>query len=423
MPIALIDCNNFYASCEQLFQPRLIGKPVVVLSNNDGCVVARSAEAKAIGIPMGAPWHTLKDLARRHSVISLSSNYALYGDMSARVMRILSHYSPIQEVYSIDECFLGLAGAKPSPTECGRMIHGEIKRLVGLSVGVGLGPTKTLAKFANHCAKKRPEFAGVCPFHELSENDLDRLLAWAPVGEIWGVGGRLAARLQSIGVCTALDLKRCAPSRIRSSFSVTLERTVRELNGEICHGLMAGPSARKQILSSRSFAQLIGDLAPLEEAVASYATKAAEKLRQQGLVTGTVGVFLRTNPFRKDLPQYERGLNTPTNATDDTRLIAQAALKGLRAIYREGFAYQKAGVILTDLVPSGQRQGDLFEDSEQVRKSKALMEAMDKINRSMGRGAVKLLAEGSDPRWAMRSERRTPRYTTRLDELAVVLCR
>ncbi|WP_305045071.1 Y-family DNA polymerase [Geoalkalibacter sp.] len=419
MPIALIDCNNFYASCEQLFQPRLLGRPLVVLSNNDGCVVARSAEAKALGIPMAAPWHTLKELARRHGVVALSSNYTLYADLSARVMRVLSRYSPLQEVYSIDECFLDLSG-DPFPTRTGHAIHQEVRRLTGIGVGVGLATTKTLAKFANHCAKKRPEFSGVCPLLEFSPAEVDQLLAWAPAGEVWGVGGRIATRLEDLGIRTALDLKRAAPARIRSAFSVTLERTVRELNGENCLGLMAGPATRKQILSSRSFGQLITELAPLEEAVAAYASRAAEKLRSQSLVAGTVGVFLKTNPFRADLPQYERGLNLPlTLTTSDTRLIAQGALKGLRAIYRPGFGYHKTGVLLTNLVSAEQRQPDLFEDPLERERSQALMAAMDRINRAMGRGTVKLLAEGSDVRWAMRSENRTPRYTTRLEELAV----
>ena len=418
MPIALVDCNNFYASCEQLFQPQLLGRPLVVLSNNDGCVVARSAEAKALGIPMGAPWHTLKDLARRHGVVAISSNYTLYADLSARVMRILSHYSPVQEVYSIDECFLDLSG-DPSPTRSAHTIHWEVARLTGIGVGVGVAATKTLAKFANHCAKKRPEFAGVCPLFELSPAEINRLLAWAPVGEVWGVGGKITARLGDLGIRTALDLKRAAPARMRSAFSVTLERTVRELNGETCLGLMAGPSTRKQILSSRSFCQLIAELSPLEEAVASHATRAAEKLRRQDLVTGTVGVFLKTNPFRKDQPQYEGGLNMPLPPTSDTRLIAQTALKGLRALYRPGFAYHKAGVLLTDLVLSGQRQADLFEDPVQRDKSQALMKAIDRINAAIGGGTVKLLAEGTSPSWAMRSEKRSSRFTTRLGELPV----
>ena len=419
MSLALIDCNNFYASCEQLFQPRLIGKPVVVLSNNDGCVVARSAEAKALGIPMAAPWHTLTALARRHGIVALSSNYALYGDLSARVMKVLAGFSPAQEVYSIDECFLDLAGAQPSPGACGRRIRDEVRRLVGISVGVGLGPTKTLAKFANHCAKKRPEFAGVCALGELSPAAIDSLLAWAPVSEVWGVGGRLTARLQALGIGTALDLKRAAPGRIRKAFSVTLERTVRELNGEVCLGFTAGPATRRQILSSRSFGQLLTELAPLEEAVTAYASRAAEKLRRQGLLAGSVGAFVQTNAFRADLPQYQRCLHLPLEPTADTRLLAQAALKGLRIIYRPGFAYQKAGVILTELLPQELRQPTLFENSAALSGSQALMAAMDQINRAYGRGTVKLGTEGCDQRWAMRAERRTPRYTTRLEELAV----
>lgn len=419
MPLALIDCNNFYASCEQLFQPRLIGRPVVVLSNNDGCVVARSAEAKALGIPMAAPWHTLTALARRHGIVALSSNYALYGDLSARVMKVLAGFSPTQEVYSIDECFLDLAGAQPSPGDCGRRIRDSVKRLVGISVGVGLGPTKTLAKFANHCAKKRPEFVGVCALGELSPSEIDRLLAWAPVAEVWGVGGRSSAKLQDLGIHTALDLKRAAPGRIRKSFGVTLERTLRELNGEPCYPLAAGPAARKQILSSRSFGQLLTEFAPLEEAVAAYATRAAEKLRRQGLVAGAVGLFVQTNPFRVDLPQYQVARNCTLEPTADTRLLAQAALRLLRNLYRPGFAYQKAGVILTELLPEELRQPTLFEDGAARTRSQALMAAMDHINRAYGRGTVKLGAEGNDPRWAMRSERRTPRYTTRLEELAV----
>jgi DNA polymerase V len=290
---------------------------------------------------------------------------------------------------------------------------------VGISVGVGLGPTKTLAKFANHCAKKRPEFAGVCALGELSPAETDALLAWAPVAEVWGVGGRLTARLQGLGIHTALDLKRSAPGRIRKAFSVTLERTVRELNGEPCYPLAAGPATRKQILSSRSFGQLLTEFAPLEEAITAYATRAAEKLRRQGLVAGSVGVFVQTNPFRADLPQYQGVRHFPLEPTADTRLLAQAALRLLRNLYRPGYAYQKAGVILTELLPKELRQPTLFEDGAALAGSQALMAAMDQINRAYGRGTVKLGAEGSDPRWAMRAERRTPRYTTHLEELAV----
>jgi DNA polymerase V len=419
MSLALIDCNNFYASCEQLFNPALRGSPLVVLSNNDGCVVARSAEAKQLGIAMAAPWHTLKELATRHKVIALSSNYALYGDMSERVMRVLSTFSPVQEVYSIDECFLDLTGAKPSPRACGLKIRHTIYRLLGLPVCVGIASTKTLAKLANHYAKKREAFQGVCDLAELSLGEVDRLLGETPVGEIWGVGTRLAERLSSSGMRNVLELKRAAPTRIRTRFNVSLERTVRELNGERCLALQTSHVQRKQILCSRSFNQLIKVISPLEEAVAAYATRAAEKLRAQRLLTTCVVTFVRTNPFRTDLPQYEKSTSTCLAATNDTRLIAQAALQGLRDIFREGFGYQKAGVILSHLVSDHQRQADLFEQSQNVERSDALMAAMDRINQSMGSGTVKLLAEGCDPRWAMRSQNRSPRYTTRLEEVAV----
>jgi DNA polymerase V len=420
MIFALVDCNNFYASCEQLFQPKLQGRPVVVLSNNDGCVVARSAEAKAIGIPMGEPWHKLKALARLHGIVPLSSNYALYADMSARVMRLLSTYSPIQDVYSVDECFLDLTGNQPTPIDCARKIRYEVKRQIGLPVCVGLGATKTLAKLANHVAKKRMQYEGVFSFHGLQPQEVSVLMASFPVGEVWGVGSKLSARLKAIGITNVRDLKEAHPGTIRRQFNVCLERTVRELSGEICFDLMSGPAERKQIFSSRSFGQLISELAPLEESVAAYASRAAEKLRQQKLLTGEVAVMLRTNPFRTDLPQYQKSYSISITPTDDTRHIAQAAIKLLRTLYRHGFAYQKTGILLTDLTSIYQRQSDLFEDVAGQVRSQALMTAVDRINQMMGRGTIKLLAEGTDQRWAMKAEKRTPRYTTRLDELPVV---
>lgn len=420
MSIALIDCNNFYASCEQLFNPSLLDRPLVVLSNNDGCVVARSAQAKGLGIAMGAPWHTLKDLARRHNVIALSSNYALYGDMSARVMRLLSAYSAIQEVYSIDECFLDLTRVLPSPAACGQRIRRDIDHQLGLPVCVGIAATKTLAKLANHFAKKRILFEGVCALDDLPPTELEVLMAQTPVSDIWGVGGRTAKALAAVGIRSVLDMKRAAPACIRSRFNINLARTVRELNGEVCLALMAGPAQRKQILCSRSFGRLIEELSPLEEAIVAYATRAAEKLREQGLLTACVEAFVRTNPFRADLPQYQQGLGITLAATDDTRLIARAALQGLRAIFRSGYRYQKVGVILSQLQVAGDRQGELFENRYDMERSRSLMSAVDDINRSMGRGTIKLLAEGNDPRWAMRSGNRSPRYTTRLDELPVV---
>ena len=419
MIFALVDCNNFYASCEQLFQPRLQGRPVVVLSNNDGCVVARSAEAKAIGVPMGEPWHKLKALARLHGIVPLSSNYALYADMSARVMRLLSTYSPMQDVYSIDECFLDLTGTQPNPIQCARRIRYEVKRQIGLPVCVGLGPTKTLSKLANHVAKKRLQYEGVFSFHETSAEETCDLMSSILVGEVWGVGSRLSARLNALGITSVFDLKKSHPGTIRKQFNVCLERTVRELSGEVCFGLLAAPAERKQIFSSRSFGHMISELPQLEESVAAYATRAAEKLRQQKLLTSEVGVMLQTNPFRTDLPQYHHSSSVSISPTNDTRLIAKAAIKLLRSLYRPGFVYQKTGILLTDLTSIHQRQSDLFEDVASQERSQALMTAVDRINQMMGRGTIKLLAEGTDQRWAMKAERRTPRYTTRLNEVPV----
>jgi len=415
--LALVDCNNFYASCEQLFDPRLRDRALVVLSNNDGCVVARSAKAKELGVPMGAPWHQMRELARRHQILALSSNYALYADMSARVMEVLCAYSPTQEVYSIDECFLDLTGARPDAETAGRLLRAEVLRLVGLPVSVGLAQTKTLAKLANHFGKKRPEFGGVCPLHALEEPERRRLLASTAAAEVWGVGPRTRRALEGLGIRTALQLAQASPADIRRRFSLTLERTVRELNGEPCHSLMAGPARRKQILSSRSFGSLIGELPPLEEACASFARRAVEKLRDQRLLAGSVTAFLRTNPHREDLPRHFPGLCVPLPPTDDLRPITAAALSALGRIWRPGHAYQKTGVILGDLVPLENRQGELFEDARAPARSSALMEAVDRVNRTFGRGSLKLLAEGSDPRWAMKAGNRSPRYTTRIDEL------
>jgi DNA polymerase V len=251
--------------------------------------------------------------------------------------------------------------------------------------------------------------------------EIAALMISFPVNEVWGVGSRLTARLNAIGIRTVRDLQQAHPATIRRQFSVSLERTVRELSGELCFGLMTSPAERQQIFSSRSFGQLISDLPPLEESVAAYATRAAEKLRTQQLLTSEVGVLLRTNPFRTDLPQYQRSASIAIPPTDDTRLIAQAAIKLLRVIYRTGFAYQKTGILLTDLNSIHNRQPDLFEDTASLARSAALMTAVDRINQMMGRGTIKLLAEGTDQRWAMKAEKRTPRYTTRLDELPVVI--
>lgn len=418
MSFALIDGNNFYVSCERVFNPRLEGKPVVVLSNNDGCVVARSAEVRALGIKMGEPWFKLKDMARKHGILAYSSNYTLYADMSNRMMRVLGSYSPQQEIYSIDECFLGLAGFRKAELPAmGRRIRRQVKQWVGLPVCVGIAPTKTLAKLANHCAKKGlAGDEGVCDFGQMNKAERDDLYGRIAVGEVWGVGRRLTERLAGLGITTVRDLSNADPGMLRREFSVVLERTVMELRGVSCLELEEVAPPKKQIVCSRTFGAYIHTLAELEEAVASYLARAAEKLRRQGSVANGVEVYIRTNPFNESHPQYQQAIVVPlTQATSDTVRLTRAALWGLKRIYRPGFAYQKAGVMLMDLHPANQTQGVLFETASPARP--ALMKVIDQANARWGRGTLKLAAEGVTKPWQMKRERMSPAYTTRWQDL------
>lgn len=427
MPVfALVDCNNFYASCEKLFDPRLAGKPVVVLSNNDGCVVARSAEAKALGVPMGAPWHQLRELARRTGIVAFSSNYALYADMSNRVVEVLGRFSGGLEVYSIDESFLDLSGYH-GLNEGGLFGYGvEIRRRVGqwlgLAVCVGIGASKTLAKLANFCAKKGLAGRdGVCDFTVMSERELNELFEAIPVEEVWGVGRRLSERLREMGIETVRGLRDA--ETIRSRFSVVLERTVRELRGDSCLELEEVVPAKQQIMSSRSFGQYVYALDELREAVASYIARAAEKLRAQDCLAGAVQVHIRTNPFKPREPQYQRSVMAPLpEPTADTRALVGFAVKLLESIFRPGYAYQKAGVMLTELQPFEQRQGTLFGVGSEVEmeRSAALMSAMDQINARWGRGSVRVSAEGVERAWQMRRGHLSPAYTTSWEDLPPV---
>ena len=418
--IALVDCNNFYVSCERLFQPRLEGRPVVVLSNNDGCVVSRSQEVKDLGLKMAVPWFQMKDLARRHNIIALSSNYSLYADISNRVMTLLSRFSPSQEVYSIDESFLELTGIAADHAEHARQIRSSVMRDVGIPVCVGIASSKTLAKLANHVAKKNPRYAGVCDFNRMTDAELDSLLACIDVGATWGVGGRSADRLRDRGIHSALDLKRAAAKQLRSELSVVVERIVAELNGVACLELDQVASAKQQITCSRSFGTLTSRLADLEQAVVAYTTRAAEKLRQQRSLAGGIQVYIRTNPHRQQDPQHQPSMLVPLpEPSDDTRSFCRAALHGLRRIYRTGHAYQKAGVTLTGIIPAAARPHTLFDDLPGRKKSQALMTTLDRINRSMGSGTIRLLGEGTGRPWAMRRQDVSKRYTTEWDELAV----
>jgi DNA polymerase V len=412
--IALIDVNNFYVSCERVFNPKLVGKPIVVLSNNDGCAVARSNEVKALGVPMGAPWFKMKDLAKQHGIIALSSNYALYADMSNRVMSILRQFSPDQEVYSIDESFLDLTSFQSRDlVHYGHQMKNRIMQWTGLPVCVGIGATKTLAKLANHCAKKRPVFNGVCNFNAMAPDELDELLSEIPVSEIWGIGGKLAPRLEALGFKSVYDLKHANQKIMRREFSVVMEKTIRELNGHLGIELEDAPPAKKQILSSRSFGQPVRDYNSLAESITLYISRAAEKLRRQQSLAGSVYVYIRTSPFKPDDPFYSNGMTVSLpSPVADSRQLANVALWALKQLYRPNYNYAKAGVMLSELVPEGKAQMDMFTKTETSIKSSELMKTMDSINRKMGKDAIKLASEGFKKPWKMKQENKSPPYTT-----------
>ena len=417
----LVDVNNFYVSCERAFNPRLANVPVVVLSNNDGCAVARSNEVKALGVKMGAPWFQMKELARQHGIVALSSNYTLYGDMSNRVVSILREFSPDIEVYSIDESFLRVETVDHlygGATAMGQSMRHRIRQWTSLPVCAGFGESKTLAKFANHLAKKNPVFDGVCDLTALTDAQRQQWMAKIEVGEVWGVGRRIATRLQTMGIRSVLDLATVDLKLVRRQFGVVLERTVSELQGTSCLELDDLADPKKQIMASRSFGAMVEDLGELSEAVAWHIDRAAEKLRDQGSVAGAVYVFIQTNRFRQADPQYNPGVVVPlVDVSDDTCTLTTAALNGLRHIYRPGYSYKKCGVMLMELTTKLQRQETLFDDAAARAKSAKLMVAMDAVNSVWGRGTLRTGAAGMSKGWAMRSEIRSPRYTTSWDEL------
>ena len=422
MAIALVDANNFYVSCERVFRPNLEGRPVVVLSNNDGCVVARSAEVKAMGVAMGTPWFQLQKLAKREGIIALSSNYTLYADMSNRMMGILSSFSPIQEVYSIDECFLDLRGFAQDPlSDIGQTARERVRQWVGLPVGVGIAATKTLAKLANHVAKKRPEYAGVCVWDDLSEGDQRRLLQQLPVSEVWGVGRQLSEKLEAMSIRSVWDLQLADPTWMRKRFSVLMERMIRELRGEPCIAMVEIPPPRQEIQSSRSFGRAVTSAQELGEAISLYTVRAVDKLRRQGSVAGALLVFIHTSPFQAHLPQYHAtrtiALNHPSQ---DTRVFLQAGRIALADMYRPGFAYAKAGVHLLEITSAVAFQADLFISPEEETRANQLMATLDRVNARFGSGTLQPGVAGlQEPRgWAMKRGNKSPAYTTRWADLA-----
>lgn len=420
---ALVDINNFYVSCERVFNPDLVSRPVVVLSNNDGCVVARSNEVKALGVQMGTPWFKLKELAKQHGIKALSSNYTLYGDMSDRVMTILRDFSPHVEVYSIDECFLGLQGLGklwPNAVDMGQLIRNRILQWTGLPVCVGFGATKTLAKLANHIAKKQAEFNGVCDLAAMPASQLDALLSAIDVGEVWGVGQKISQHLNAAGIHTVRALRDTPTTWLRARFGVVMERIGHELRGVSCLALEEISAPRKQIISSRSFGELVYSLHELSEAVASHMGSAAEKLRLQNSVCNAIQVFIQTNPFRKQGRQYSNSITVPLpNASSDTRLLVRAALFGLKRIYREGYAYKKAGVILTGIDPITIYQDSLLTRYGADERSIKLMGVLDQLNQKYGRNTVSVFFAGNKQTWRMRREIMSPCYTTKWSDVPI----
>jgi DNA polymerase V len=413
---ALVDCNNFYASCERVFNPRLIGKPVVILSNNDGCVIARSEEAKQLGIPMGAPAYKHQAVFQKNGVHVLSSNYALYGDMSARVMETLRPNVAAMEMYSIDEAFLSLEDWQG--VEIAREIRARVRRWTGIPVSIGIGATKTLAKIANRMAKKTPELGGVLDLGMVK--DIDEMLARIPCEDIWGIGKRLAARLAVGGIRTGYDLKYADTTWVRKSLGVLGERIVRELNGITCLALEEIPASKKGIASARSFGRPVQSLEELEEALATYTVRVGEKLRGGGLLATQVHVFLTTNPFSDTHPQYSAGaqaaLPSPSNHTPD--LIA-CGLRLLRGIYRPGHHYKKTGIFVTELIAEVDRQPDFFENTDAIERHRQLDNVIDQLNRKLGKNAIRYGSMGTKANWAMRQEKRSRSFTSRWTELPI----
>lgn len=428
---ALVDGNNFYVSCERVFRPDLINRPVVVLSNNDGCAIARSNEAKALGIKMGAPWFEIRHLEESEGLVALSANFELYGDMSDRVASIVAGMGPGQEIYSIDESFVDLAGVRGDLTERGRQVRARILKWVGIPCGIGIGPTKTLAKLGNYIAKtseRKPgsyptHLAQVCNLAVLSTAELQSVFEVTPVQEVWGIGREISAQLNAGGIMTVQDLVRIDPATIRRRWSVVLERTVLELQGTSCMTLEDAPPAKQEIACTRSFGHPVTALQDLIEAVTEFSSRAAEKLRKQNGLADQILVFIRTSPFRPE-PQYSQSIVVPLRRpTSDTGELVTAAMMGLRRIYRSGFKYAKAGVMLLELQDASYQQIELNLEEDETPDRSRLMTALDTVNQRFGKGALHMASAGvaGDKRvWSMKQERLTPAYTTRWKDMLEV---
>ncbi|ECR1919533.1 Y-family DNA polymerase [Salmonella enterica subsp. enterica] len=420
---ALADVNSFYASCEKVFRPDLRNKPVVVLSNNDGCVIARSPEAKRLGIKMGVPWFQLKMTQFPEPVITFSSNYELYASMSNRVMSHLEELAPRVEQYSIDEMFLDVSGIDSCIDfeDFSRQLREHVRNGTSLTIGVGMGPTKTLAKSAQWASKEWPQFGGVLALTTGNPRRTEKLLSLQPVEEIWGVGRRISRKLSTMGITTALQLARANPAFIRKNFNVVLERTVRELNGVSCISLEEAPSPKQQIICSRSFGERVTTYEALRQAICQHAERAAEKLRGERQFCRHIAVFVKTSPFAVNEAYYgnvaSEKLLLPTR---DTRDIISAAVKALDSIWLDGHRYAKAVVMLNDFTPSGVSQLNLFDEEQPRAQSDELMKVLDRINHS-GKGKIWFAGRRIAPEWQMKRDMLSPAYTTRWSDIPVAL--
>lgn len=415
---ALVDCNNFYASCQRVFEPHLIGKPVVILSNNDGCVIARSNEAKALGIPMGAPAFEYKKLFEDNKVFVYSSNYALYGDMSSRVMNILSTFTPEIEVYSIDEAFLKFEGFELfNLNEYGLKIQKTVTKNTGIPISVGFAPTKALAKVANKIAKKFPKRTKSVYVIDDEEKRI-KALKWTKIEDVWGIGRKHTKRLQAKNIFNAYQFTQLPDEWVRKEMAVVGLRLKHELEGKPTLDLET-PKNKKMIATTRSFEKSLTKFDDISERIATFTASCSEKLRRQNSHCNMIMVFVLTNYFRKDQPQYSRNIiiNTdyPTNSTIELNNYAQI---GLKAIFKEGFNYKKAGVIVMGLTPNNQTQLSLFNASNP--KHQPLMSVIDKLNKSYGRNKIKFGNQSLGRQWKMKQEKLSKSYTTRIDEIITI---
>ncbi|SNT41535.1 MULTISPECIES: Y-family DNA polymerase [unclassified Pseudomonas] len=417
---ALIDCNSFYASCERVFRPDLAKTPIVVLSNNDGCVIARSYDAKPF-VKMGEPYFQVKDKLRRHGIKAFSSNYGLYGDMSERVMTLIESMVPATEIYSIDECFADLSGIQGNLTQFGRKVRSRIFRCTGIPVGVGIAGTKTLAKLANHTAKRlQAQTGGVVDITDPFKRDW--VLRNTGVGEVWGIGRRMTAHLEAMGIRTAMDLVKADAWTLRQKFSVTVEKTARELGSTPCLELDEADPPKQEICCSRMFGKRLTELVLIKQAVATYVARAAEKLRTQGSVCKRIRVSIRTGMFNPDEAHHAQGVLVELPyPTSDTLLMTRFATDAVSKIYRPGFRYSKAEVLLMELRQPGEFSEDLFALKQPVACGR-LMQVMDDINDRWGRGTMRVARVPVAPDWGMRREMMSQSYTTRIDQLWTVKC-